>query len=424
MKKLLLFAEHCFVVFALLNFTGAWIPLLYEIVSGMSAADANQGILAIQLPFYAIYGLTLLLIVLRWKKVVYATSKDKLLLFLIGIALASIFWSEAPSITLRRSVALTGTTLFGVYFATRYSLKEQLHMLAWALGIAAVSSFVLSLAFPTYGIMHEVHVGGWRGVYIQKNVLGLMMVLSTLVFLLIAISSSKYRYLTWTGFGLSVGLILLSTSKSSLVLILTLLVLLPLYRVLRWNPSRMLLFFISVAIAFGSIATSIFSNLNTVLGALGRDATLTGRTNIWAAVLDMIWQRPWLGYGYSGFWLGLEGKSAYVWYAIHWTAPHSHNGFLDLWVELGLLGLLVYVISFLICCYRAVTLARATKTSHGLWSLMFLTLAFLSNFSESTILKQNHIFWVLYVAVALSTAIEMQKPKTIAIAQKLRVKNV
>lgn len=403
MIKKLLLAEKLFVVIALLIFTGAWVPTLYEIISGRSAADAAEGIPAIQAFFYIIYLVTLLLICLRWKFFFYGITKGKLLLIISLIALASVLWSDVPPLTLRRSSAAFGTTLFGMYFGTRYTLKEQLHLLAWAFGIAALSSLLFTLAFPAYGIK-AAHGGAWRGVFLHKNPFGMIMSTSTLVFLLVAMSSYKYRYLMWAGCGLSVSLLLLSAAKTPLVLLLTLLVLLPLYIALRWNFSWMVLFFIVVVIVFGCLANLFIGSWETILTVMGKDATLTGRTGVWEAVLVMIQERPWLGYGYSGFWLGLDGASAYVLRVTGWDVPYAHNGILDLWLDLGLLGVLVYFISFLASCFRAVIWVGWTKTAYGLWPLIVLTFSLLSNLTESTILKPNNIYWVLYVAVTLSTS--------------------
>lgn len=226
--------------------------------------------------------------------------------------------------------------------------------------------------------------------------------LSTFVFLFLAKSSCKYRYFLWACLGLSVGLILLSTSKTSLVLLLTILVLLHLYKALRWNFSWMLPFFIAVVLVGGCVATLFISNFETIVGALGRDATLTGRTDIWQVVLEKIGERPWLGYGYSGFWIGKEGGAAEVWARTNWEAPHSHNGFLDLCLDLGILGVLAFMVSFLTGYSRALTRVRLTKTEEGIWPLIYLSFMLLYNLSESGILKQNDIFWVLYVAVNIS----------------------
>lgn len=404
MKKLLL-TEQCFVVFALMNFTQGWLPILYEVNTGGGISSAtSDGVFALQLPFYFIYAVTLCLIFFRWKRFINAATKSKLLLLFVAIAQASVLWSDEPFVTLRRSSAALGTTLFGLYFATRFNLKEQLHLLAWAFGLAAVSSLIFALAFPAYGI-NAAQGSAWRGVFLHKNPHGMMMTISAMVFLLIAMSSRKYRNLMWAGFGLSVSLVVLSTAKTPLILLLTILALLPLYRALRWNPSWTLLFFIVAVILLGSFAILLLSNWETVLTSMGKDVTLTGRTEVWAAVLDMLHKRPWLGYGYSGFWLGDRGGSADVRRIVGWPVTYAHNGILDLLLDLGYLGALVFVLNFLISCFSAIAAVRWSKTANSYWPLLLLTYTLLSNLTDSTILKPNNIIWVLYVAASLSTSL-------------------
>jgi O-antigen ligase len=350
-------AEKIFVVFSLLFFTDAILPVVNE-VSGI------QINLIIQVCLVGIQAGSVLLLFAWWRKVFHTASKEKLLWILLGIVVVSVFWSDAPITTLGSIRNLLPVILLGVYFAARYSLKEQLQLLAWMLGIAALLSVAFALALPSYGVMGIApnskaealsHVGAWRGIYSHKNVLGRIMVLSAVVFLLLATNSHKYRWLLWTGFGLSAGLILLSTSKTSLIIFLTLVFLLPLYKALRWNYSLAVPFFITVVLTGGSVAILFLGNAEILLGAFGRDLTLTGRTELWAAVLEKIWQRPWLGYGYFGFWRGLEGASTDVLECSPMEAPHSHNGLLDLWLDLGLLGLSVFILSFIAVCLRSVT---------------------------------------------------------------------
>ena len=50
-----------------------------------------------------------------------------------------------------------------------------------------------------------------------------------------------------------------------------------------------------------------------MLTALGRSATLTGRTRIWQMSLDNIAQRPWLGYGFGAFWRPGEVEARTMW---------------------------------------------------------------------------------------------------------------
>jgi exopolysaccharide production protein ExoQ len=154
----------------------------------------------------------------------------------------------------------------------------------------------------------------------------------------------------------------------------------------------------------GAAAWLLLGNTDTVLGLVGKDATLTGRTVLWSAVLDAIRGRPWTGYGYSAFWLGWEGKSAVVWLVTGEEFYDAHNGILDLWLTLGLVGVSVFALNFVRAFGRAIAWARATGTVVGLWPIAFLTFMLLSNLTEGTILQQNNLSWILYVATVLRVA--------------------
>lgn len=370
-------------------------------------ADPSQGDQVMQQFLFLVYVITFLLIVLRWKNVVRAVTREKFLLLLVGLAVLSIIWSAEPMITLRRSVSLLGTTLVGVYLATRYSLKEQLWLLAGTLGIAAVLSLLFSLAVPSYAI-HQggPHSGAWRGIYVHKNAMGQPMALGLLVFALLSIWSEKYRWVAWAGFGLSAFLILRSTSVTPLISSLTILAILPIYMVWRWRYPLNVPLFIMALLVGAIVAILLLTNLETVLGAAGRDLTFTGRSELWSVVIEMIQKRPWLGYGYSGFWVGWQGESAYIWQVIPWTPSFAHNGYLDLGLGLGLVGITVFVMGFLTSFLRAFTWAYATKTAEGLFPLAYLTFMLPYNISDSVILQQTNIFWVVYVSTVLSMVVQ------------------
>jgi len=405
-----------FVVSVLLLSTGALLPLLRgeggasvpPVPGGPSIAPPAEGNdPMMQVMWTLVYALSLLLVV-RSKKYLHIATRDKLLLLLVGIAVVSVLWSAAPEVTLRRSAALVGTTLFGIYLAARYDLGELLRLLAWALGIAALLSLVFAIALPSYGTQADYRGLVWRGVYIHKNILGYNMVLSAVVFLLLALGDRRYRWVTWSGLGLSASLILLSNSITSMITLLALLTLLPLFWSLRWHYSLAVSLYTIAVLGSGILIFWLASNTESVLEAFGRDASLTGRTQLWEPVLEMIWQRPWLGYGYGGFWLGLEGKSALVWNVSGIYADHAHNGLLNVWLDLGLLGVSVFTLGFLLTLLRALAWARLTKTAEGLWPLAFLSFMLLHNVAETSLLLTNNVVWILYAAVVLLT---VRKPR-------------
>lgn len=406
MKAFLLFWEKFFTVTSLLLFSRAVISVV------RARSDAAEGDPFLQVIWLTIYVITFCLLAVQWKGFTRIPNNlNKPILVLTGIALFSYFWSNAPSITLRRAIGLAGTTLFAIYFATRYSSKEQLRLLAWTLGTAAVLSLIFAVALPTYGLDVHPFAGAWRGVFIQKNLLGRFMSVNAFIFLVIALSNKRYRWITWSIFGLSVALILLSTSKTSLLIFTTLLILLPFYRALRWHYSLFVPILIMVILVIAGFVIWFTTEAETVLGYFGKDVTLTGRTDLWYMAFTMIQQRPWLGFGYSGFWLGAQGFSGYIWNVIGWPAPHAHNGFLDLWLDLGLIGVLAFVASFFTSLGQAFTHLRNTKTWEAFWPLIFLTVFFLINLTQSAILKQNDLMWIMYVALNFLRPIENSAPR-------------
>ena len=383
MIKLLAFFEPIFTTVSLVLYSGGVLTVLLS--GGRSEGDVIQEFDSSlsRLLFVLIYLVTFFLLTLRWKKVLYLLSKDRWLSLLVGIAVVSVLWSSEPTTTINRAVALIGTTLFGVYLASRYTMKEQLEMLGWAFGVAILLSFLFIVALPKYGIMGGVHAGTWRGIYVHKNVLGKVMVPSAVVFLLLAIRGKKNNLLLWGGFGFAVILLLFTTSKTALVSLIIMLLSLYLYRMLRWRYDLLIPAIFAMTTFGGSVLIWLLDNADALLGTIGKDATLTGRTKLWPFVLDMIDKQPWLGYGYGSFWNGLNGQSAYVWRAVLWPAPNAHNGLLDLWLALGILGVLIYLIGFSFSLLRAIAWLRVSKTSENLWPLLFLTYTVLANITET-----------------------------------------
>ena len=393
-----------FVVVVLLLSTGALLPLLVQGGSSGVVGSPPPDDVVTEIVWLAIYGVALVLVATRAPQCLRLAVNNKILLLLVGVAAVSVVWSDSPGATVRNSVALAAITMFGIYLAGRYTVYELLRLLAWALGIAALLSIVFAVALPSYGITFDVRGNAWQGVFVQKNILGRVMALSALVFLLLALSGRRYRWLPWAGFGISVALLFLSGSLAPAACLVTLVAILPFYAALRSNYNIVILACIFGIAVAGAVSALILRSSSSLVGMLGRDMTLTGRTEVWDAVLEMIWQRPLLGYGYGGFWLGWEGGSAQVWLQSGIMAGHAHNGLLNLWLDLGLLGVSVFLLGLLLAFRRAVGWARSTSTADGLWPLAFLTFLLLYNLIETALLSHTDVFWILYVAAVASTS--------------------
>ncbi len=414
MNKRLLFAEKAFTVISLIHYSGG--PLVVILSGGASEGDESGGssdFALIQLIFLVFYLITFCLLVLRWKKVIKIITNNKLIWLLIGLAVFSSFWSYSPDLTKSRILALIGTVMFSVYLASRYSLKEQLELLGWTFGITIFMSFLFAVGLPRYGKMSGVHFGAWRGIYNHKNVLGKIMAPSAIVFLLLALKAKKTSLLLWGGFGLSILLIILSKASSPLLNLIIIIFSTFFFRILRLRYDFMIPTLLAISTISTILYTLVSANAAAIAALFGKDLTLTGRTNLWPLILDMISQRPWFGYGFGAFWQGLDGPSAYIWYASTFKAPNSHNGYLDLCLELGLVGLSIYLITFVRSFQKALAYIRKVKTSEGFWPAAFLIYIVLANLTESTLIIQNNFFFVIQVAIFFSLGIPSEPEKAI-----------
>lgn len=391
--------EQGFAVAVLFLSTNALLPLLrlgnsYESVVGLAAGDPM-----VQRTWLAMYAVTSVLILRHHRLVRAALGGNATLWGLVGLAVLSAGWSVAPTLTLRRSVALLGTTAFGLYLAARFSRREVLILLLSALGISAVLSLAFALVLPSYGI-----VNGWRGVYLHKNSLGRVMALGVTLWLPLMIFDRRYPIIAPVFLSVSVALLLLSNSTSSWVVCVAVIACLPVLRLLRSHAGVVGAMLMGIGIAVPVGAIWLAGNAQAIFALFGRDATLTGRTEVWRLVWERIAERPWLGYGYSAFWRGDTGPSGRLIAVLDEVFSSAHQGLLDLWLDLGLAGILLFANSFILSSRRAYASLRREPGVDGTFPALFLIFLLISNLTESNILTQNSVLWILYVVVSVQLA--------------------
>jgi O-antigen ligase len=139
------------------------------------------------------------------------------------------------------------------------------------------------------------------------------------------------------------------------------------------------------------------------LKALGRSSDLSGRMELWHSVIAMIQKKPMLGYGFSGFWRGASDESALVESQIGWSPVYAHNGYLEITLSLGVIGLLLFAWIVFIGIKRTLFLSKLAESNADLWPLAFLAFFLIHNLSECTILFQNNLEWGLCAAIVVGS---------------------
>jgi exopolysaccharide production protein ExoQ len=267
-----------------------------------------------------------------------------------------------------------------------------------ALGVLALASLATGLIAPEYGIESGFNGGAWRGVFTTKNVLGEMMLLAFVVFGVLVPGAGRLRILPIAWAVLAIVLIALSKATAALLIIPVLVITIPVVLAFRKNNAVAALI-LCCLLAISAGASVLIVERDAVLSVLGKDATMTGRTVLWTQVASHISDRPLLGHGYGAFWEATSAASERVRAAVGWDTPHSHNGLLDVSLDLGLVGALSLLAGFAVALKRAWSGLRARATADGVWAMAFLVMLFLGNITESSIF-QSYLIWAIFVSVA------------------------
>jgi O-antigen ligase len=361
---------------------------------------------ALSLIQWSMYLLAIVLGGLRWKHFLRVLTKRRLIWIVVILSFVSLGWTIVPDTTLRRSMTLLMITILGMYIAFRFTIREQLYLVACAMGLLGVINLLFTLAFPAYATEIGFHKGNWRGLLPQKNQFGRLMVLSAIAFYSLIFAGQKHRRWAIAGLAFSIGLVLLSASATALLILGALLLFVPLCYVFRLKDTQALPLTIGLLLLGLLVSFTVVGYWDVILAALGRDANLTGRTVLWQALLDRIGERPWFGYGYQSFWALRDVESLDVDY-IAGKNPHAHNGYIELLLDLGLVGFVPFVLSLLMSFARAITWLRLNPFAEGVWPITFLTYLLLYNVTETSLIADpTNIFWLMYSLV--STAILIQ----------------
>jgi O-antigen ligase len=334
-----------------------------------------------------------------------------LLAFLAYCAL-SIGWSEYPFIALKRWSKSTGDIVMVMLLITdAYPLMAIKRVLARVTFLLLPLSVLFIACFPSLGSAFSLEDGVmmYFGVTTFKNLLGMISMvfgLASLWSFLCAYGDSslpnrtKHMIAHAVAIATAVGLILRAdsmTSLSCLFLAGAVMVLVSQPWVTH-RPGRALAI---VGAAIGLPLFALFMNtMGTLVHSLGRNSTLTGRTSIWKAVLSMH-TNPIIGTGFESFWLGNRLQA--VWNMSVKGIQEAHNGFIELYLNLGWVGL-VLLGWMVVSGYRNALIALRREPNDGSLRLAFLTASLIFSMTEAGFRMLSPIWLVFLLAIAGNSA--------------------
>lgn len=318
-----------------------------------------------------------------------------LLMALPAIAIASSAWSPEPGYTFNRSIRLLVYLGFGLLLPLRYDLPRLMEILVIAFIVSGLCSLMIALVRPDLGNSLLVgYEGAWRGALIHKNSLGALASIGVVTAAYVWWTSIRFRLPA--AFALLLSLLLLIMARSATSYLATIAAGgiagfgLLLQRV-NWTFRLVLCTFALLAAVLMSFVVVMPDFVSDVIG---RDISLTGRTDVWAATMEAIWKRPVMGYG-MGFW-GIQAEPLIeVWDKLQWAAPSAHNSWLDTWLQLGLPGLVVAILAWVIALSSGLRTLFVTEAAGALFSLCLLFQIFVRSMSETLFVEpgSGSMFW-------------------------------
>ena len=346
-----------------------------------------------------------------YRETLFVLRRNWFLVTLALLALVSCLWAETPALVLQRSIAACGATLVGIAFAVRLSIEDQLRLISRVLRITAILSLACVIFLPSFGISNGVgEQGEWRGVFGYKNGLGAMMALAVLVEWYLPTDTLLSKVVNRLALLISAVLLVFSSSVTPLVALVGVLLLIELFRVCT-RRLRVPLYAIVLAasLILASSVTMLLVAGDRVTGALGRSSDLTGRTDIWSMTLPYILERPVLGYGYWGFWNGASFESSEVEQAMGTSIMYSHNGYIEILLDLGAVGLLLTLVFLWTGMQRTYYCSERNRSTVSLWPLALFCYFLFRNIGECSILIQG-LEWSLCVATVVGTDAALLAP--------------
>ncbi|MEG5034092.1 O-antigen ligase family protein [Microcoleus sp. AT3-D2] len=325
-------------------------------------------------------------------------------LLYILLPLLSTLWSIVPEETLRAGLAFSGFTAFGFYIAAQYKWEDLSRFWRWGYTAIGLASFV----------MKPPGSGDFVGLTQSKNSLGGVLALCTAFWYLHYFQGAKTQKDRWISLGMMFfSFYLVRANKSGSALVITIILIISVSSLnflkklsFQWAFTAIICFLVV------SIIMTVFvvDNLEDIIvGGLGKDLTLTGRTEFWPQLMAAVNQRPWFGYGYDGFFqqdkLG-AGTPAYFIYTPNGFQPKNpHNGAIGILLAFGWPGLILMMTSLLLnLAYAVRYLSRSTLEEAGI-PICFLVSIIISNITEGYIIEIANP-WLSYAMLTVRLAID------------------
>jgi O-antigen ligase len=317
------------------------------------------------------------------------------------VACASVFWAEDPGLVARRVVVLLCLVAAAWAVARAWSLSDILLFNI----LACLATLLTSLGLEIVRGRFTPFAGTYRLTGLthpNTHAVEAAVVIMSCFFAVRLSPHHRRRYALAAG--LAVLLLLITRSRTSALSVILALG----FATFGSMPKRRLLG-VGLMLTTTVLAIVVFGpdliDSARQAALMGRDAStadvgsLTGRTALWTELLTYVGARPLVGYGLGGFWS--PAHTAYIALALGWVVSHSHNGYLEVLLDLGLVGLTLFLIVFGAGIAQASRRLKANPQSvEALFALTVLVWVVIAMLSEKVFPVTHYGSFLVMVVLA------------------------
>lgn len=409
--------EVVFCFLAASAYTGAYIAVTQSADHKMGESNpVNAAVMA-----FVLLGI-LALGAIRWRRMLFvARHGGAVNLFVVFVAVSTL-WSDSPASTLKRCAVLLQGVLFAYLLLAAFPVERIIRLWASVITVAMAASAVVALAAPGVGVMSSADLAGtWRGVFAHKSQLGAMAAFGLLCVGWSWVHEPKRRLFHGVCLLLCAGLALMSKSKTAqIATVLSLAVSVFLVLLRRPGLGRVWVIYLA-AVACSGAGVLFVTSFGDIMAALGKDVSFTGRVPAWTILLELAGDRVWSGYGYSAFFVEGNLDSDYVSGRAAWDVVQAHNGYVELLLDLGLLGLLFGIWTIAEALWRSLRLWFNGARPWASFAVTYVIGLSVINLVETVLYRAGEVHCIVlslvYVALRVQAAAATARGPTWALSR-------
>ncbi|MDB5506087.1 MAG: exopolysaccharide biosynthesis protein [Devosia sp.] len=395
---------------------------LYQPITRFSGADARSTEAGIYVTVICVfYGVGILLMVLvDYRRIFRQVLKRPMLLIFFSCGVISYVASPfSGTLQLIKFLMYVFTGVFGFWAATRYTASESMHAFMRVCRYVVILHWIL---FPfLYGQIDYDYIGrsnlfgfdAYGGGFGHKNLAGAFLGagMAIIIVKIVIFNQPTVRDLVLAT--ILFASLLVANSANGLISALVAIAVAGFVRL--WLTARRMSYAIFFMLA---VAVAILFNggWDSLLGALGRDPSLTGRTALYAAWPYFFWQQPAFGYGFAGFFvdsLGVDQRQLQAVMMTDRTIGTFESSYLEALIQFGFVGAFALAIVVLLAFRNALHLA-ALKSLSGLSLVAILVFIIVHSISDTYLLLHNQFF---FAVITFAFGLRVAKPSRSAILE-------